>query len=203
MAGGDDVEPIIIIIIIIQNEHRPSSFVPLARRPRATTTPRGRPILLSRRSWSFFEILVSTLSTQAVFLVRESDVDRFRHEHPDCRGARLLAIGKSRVHSKEAARLAAESGKARVDEAGRAATLKAEVEGAKVEAAEAQEVARVAIEDKAKLEELQLMENTALFFAGDNGPDMFKQQSGGSEGLFTGRAAGYWNTGKGSTTPYN
>lgn len=47
-----------------------SSFVPLARRPRATTTPRGRPILLpSRRSWSFFEILVSTLSTQAVFLV--------------------------------------------------------------------------------------------------------------------------------------
>ena len=55
----------------------------------------------------------------------------------------------------------------------------------------------------AKLEELQLMENTAIFFAGDNGPDMFKQQSGGSEGLFTGRAAGYWNTGKGSTTPYN
>ena len=53
----------------------------------------------------------------------------------------------------------------------------------------------------AKLEELQLMENTAIFFAGDNGPDMFKQQSGGSEGLFTGRAAGYWNTGKGSTTP--
>ena len=51
----------------------------------------------------------------------------------------------------------------------------------------------------AKLEELQLMENTAIFFAGDNGPDMFKQQSGGSEGLFTGRAAGYWNTGKGST----
>ena len=66
MAGGDDVEPIIIIIIIIiQNEHRPSSFVPLARRPRATTTPRGRPILLSRRSWSF-EILVSKISTSAV-----------------------------------------------------------------------------------------------------------------------------------------
>ena len=27
---------------------------------------------------------------------------------------------------------------------------------------------------------------------------MFKQQSGGSQGLFTGRFSGYWNTGKGS-----
>ena len=39
------------------------------------------------------------------FLVREEFADRFRREHPDCRGARLLAIGNSRVHSKEAARL--------------------------------------------------------------------------------------------------
>lgn len=67
MAGGDDVEP--IIIIIIQNEHRISSFVPLARRPRATTTPRGRPVLLpSRRSWSF-EVLVSKISTSALVAV--------------------------------------------------------------------------------------------------------------------------------------
>ena len=28
---------------------------------------------------------------------------------------------------------------------------------------------------------------------------MFKGQSGGSEGLFTGRYSEYWNTGKGST----
>ena len=27
---------------------------------------------------------------------------------------------------------------------------------------------------------------------------MFKQQSGGSQGLFTGRFSGYWNTGKGT-----
>ena len=39
------------------------------------------------------------------FLVREEFADRFRREHPDCRGARLLAIGNSRVHSKEVARL--------------------------------------------------------------------------------------------------
>ena len=31
------------------------------------------------------------------------------------------------------------------------------------------------------------------------GPDMFKGQSGGSHGIFDGRFAGYWNTGKGST----
>ena len=39
------------------------------------------------------------------FLVREEFVDRFRHEYPDCRGARLLAVGGSRVQSKEADRL--------------------------------------------------------------------------------------------------
>lgn len=75
-----------------------------------------------------------------------------------------------------------------------------------------------------KLDELHLMEHTLILFTGDkyghssansvlrldlqvsgvvivacSGPDMFKQQSGGSEGLFTGRFAGYWNTGKGST----
>jgi len=42
---------------------------------------------------------------KASFLVREEFVGRFRHEHPDCRGARLLAIGSRRVQSKEAARL--------------------------------------------------------------------------------------------------
>ena len=47
-----------------------------------------------------------------------------------------------------------------------------------------------------KLAELGIAENTLLLFTGDNGPDMFKGQSGGSEGLFTGRYAGYWNTGK-------
>jgi arylsulfatase A-like enzyme len=51
----------------------------------------------------------------------------------------------------------------------------------------------------ARLEALGLMEHTLFLFAGDNGPDMFKGQSGGSEGLFSGRFAGYWNTGKGST----
>ena len=39
------------------------------------------------------------------FFVREEFVDRFRREYPDCQGARLLAIGNSRVNSKEAARL--------------------------------------------------------------------------------------------------
>lgn len=80
---------------------------------------------------------------------------RAAREQVEVRG-RDLAEAEQRIAAagKEAARLAAESGKARVDEAGRAATLKAEVEGAKVEAAEAQEAARVAIEDKAKLEEL-------------------------------------------------
>ena len=43
--------------------------------------------------------------TKAVFLVRESDADRFRHEHPDCVGARLLSMGDVRVHSEHAARL--------------------------------------------------------------------------------------------------
>ena len=50
-----------------------------------------------------------------------------------------------------------------------------------------------------KLEALKLQSNTLILFTGDNGPDMFKGQSGGSEGLFTGRYSGYWNTGKGST----
>ena len=47
-----------------------------------------------------------------------------------------------------------------------------------------------------KLTELAIAENTLILFTADNGPDMFKGQSGGSEGLFTGRYAGYWNTGK-------
>jgi hypothetical protein len=33
----------------------------------------------------------------------------------------------------------------------------------------------------------------------DNGPWLVHNQSAGSEGLITGRASGYWNTGKGST----
>lgn len=36
-------------------------------------------------------------------------------------------------------------------------------------------------------------------FVPDNGPWLVHNQSAGSEGLITGRASGYWNTGKGST----
>jgi len=42
-------------------------------------------------------------------------------------------------------------------------------------------------------------ENTLILFTSDNGPWLIRQLSGGSPGLFTGRFAGYWNTGKGST----
>ena len=35
--------------------------------------------------------------------------------------------------------------------------------------------------------------------AGDNGPDLNHGASAGSMGLFTGKFAGYYNTGKGST----
>jgi len=41
--------------------------------------------------------------------------------------------------------------------------------------------------------------NTLILFTGDNGPWMVQGTSGGSEGLFSGRWAGYWNVGKGST----
>lgn len=50
-----------------------------------------------------------------------------------------------------------------------------------------------------KLKELELEEDTLVLFTSDNGPWMMRNLSGGSEGLFTGRYAGYWNTGKGST----
>jgi arylsulfatase A-like enzyme len=50
-----------------------------------------------------------------------------------------------------------------------------------------------------KLKELNLDEDTLILFTSDNGPWMQQGLSGGSAGLFTGRHAGYWNTGKGST----
>lgn len=50
-----------------------------------------------------------------------------------------------------------------------------------------------------KLRELELEEDTLILFTSDNGPWLYQQQSGGSEGLFTGRSSGYWDTGKGST----
>eukprot|EP00051_Salpingoeca_urceolata_P019388 m.283015 g.283015 ORF g.283015 m.283015 type:complete len:565 (+) comp19410_c1_seq1:371-2065(+) len=49
------------------------------------------------------------------------------------------------------------------------------------------------------LKEKGIFNDTLILFTGDNGPWMIKGKSGGSEGLFTGRASGYWNTGKGST----
>ena len=51
----------------------------------------------------------------------------------------------------------------------------------------------------AKLRELELEENTLILFASDNGPWLPMGLSGGSAGLFTGRYADYWDTGKGST----
>jgi len=50
----------------------------------------------------------------------------------------------------------------------------------------------------AKLEEMRLDEDTLVLFTSDNGPWMAGQLSGGSEGIFTGRSAGYWSTAKGS-----
>lgn len=49
-----------------------------------------------------------------------------------------------------------------------------------------------------KLEELSVDENTLVLFTSDNGPWLVRGLSGGSEGLFTGRSSGYWDTGKGS-----
>jgi arylsulfatase A len=50
-----------------------------------------------------------------------------------------------------------------------------------------------------KLEDLNLDENTLILFTSDNGPWLVQSMAGGSEGLFTGRSSGYWDTGKGST----
>lgn len=49
-----------------------------------------------------------------------------------------------------------------------------------------------------KLRELDLEEDTLILFTSDNGPWLMRGLSGGSAGLFTGRYAGYWSTGKGS-----
>jgi len=49
-----------------------------------------------------------------------------------------------------------------------------------------------------KLEELALDKDTLILFTSDNGPWLLRSLSGGSEGLFTGRYSGYWDTGKGS-----
>ena len=51
----------------------------------------------------------------------------------------------------------------------------------------------------AELEKQGVANNTLILFTGDNGPWMVRGKSGGSPGLFYGRTAGYWNTGKGST----
>jgi len=50
-----------------------------------------------------------------------------------------------------------------------------------------------------KLKSNNIMENTLILFTGDNGPWLIQGLSGGSAGIFDGRYAGYWNTGKGST----
>lgn len=50
----------------------------------------------------------------------------------------------------------------------------------------------------AKLEEKGMDKDTLILFTSDNGPWLDRQLSSGSEGLFTGRSSGYWNTGKGS-----
>lgn len=49
-----------------------------------------------------------------------------------------------------------------------------------------------------KLEELELDKDTLILFTSDNGPWLVRSLAGGSEGLFTGRSSGYWDTGKGS-----
>jgi arylsulfatase A len=49
------------------------------------------------------------------------------------------------------------------------------------------------------LRKLKLEENTLVLFTSDNGPWLSKGLSAGSEGLFTGRYAGYYDTGKAST----
>lgn len=50
-----------------------------------------------------------------------------------------------------------------------------------------------------KLKETGIEENTLIVFTSDNGPWMQHGLAAGSHGLLTGRYAGYWNTGKGST----
>ena len=42
-------------------------------------------------------------------------------------------------------------------------------------------------------------QNTLVLFTGDNGPWLVQGSSAGSTGLLSGRFAGYWNVGKGST----
>jgi len=49
------------------------------------------------------------------------------------------------------------------------------------------------------LESEHVLKDTLIKYIGDNGPDLGNSQSGGNLGLFTGRASGYWSTGKGST----
>ena len=50
----------------------------------------------------------------------------------------------------------------------------------------------------AALEE-DILDKTLILFTSDNGPWLIRGLSGGSAGLLTGRSAGYWDTGKGTT----
>lgn len=50
-----------------------------------------------------------------------------------------------------------------------------------------------------QLEASEVIDNTLVLFTGDNGPWLARTVAAGSAGLFQGRYAGYWNTGKGST----
>ena len=61
------------------------------------------------------------------------------------------------------------------------------------------EVDEIVGEVRRAVEAAGIAQNTLLLFTGDNGPWLIQGASGGSTGLLSGRFAGYWNVGKGST----